>query len=133
MCPPVLVCSVLSRVGDRPTATILQVQFHFLEFCLVFKTKYLTKICPSQKDQLYLKMEGRRSRPSNLLYIYPFQEGHILVEYFALKSQCKKSKKLNSSAESQQLSYFHLFTIFSLKMLKMCGESFNNISKPTKM
>ena len=27
---------VLSRVGDRPTATILQAQFHFFDFCLVF-------------------------------------------------------------------------------------------------
>ena len=29
-------CVVLSRVGDRPTATILQAQFHFFDFCLVF-------------------------------------------------------------------------------------------------
>ena len=28
--------SILSRVGDRPTATILQAQFHFVDFCLVF-------------------------------------------------------------------------------------------------
>ena len=27
---------LLSRVGDRPTAAILQVQFHFFDFCLVF-------------------------------------------------------------------------------------------------
>ena len=38
---------ILSRVGDRPTATILQVQFHFLIFALFFKAKYSTKICPS--------------------------------------------------------------------------------------
>ena len=81
-----------SRVGDRPTAIILQVQFHFFIFALFFNAKYSTKICPSQKDQLYLKMEGRQSRPSNLLYIYPFQEGHILVEYFALKNQAKIKK-----------------------------------------
>ena len=38
-------------------------------------------------------MEGRRSRPFNLLYIYPFQEGHMLVEYFALKIQAKINKR----------------------------------------
>ena len=27
---------ILSRVGDRPTAKILQAQFHFFDFCLVF-------------------------------------------------------------------------------------------------
>ena len=27
---------ILSRVGDRPTATILRAQFHFFDFCLVF-------------------------------------------------------------------------------------------------
>ena len=27
---------LLSRVGDRPSATILQVQFHFFDFCFVF-------------------------------------------------------------------------------------------------
>ena len=88
-----LIWRLQSRVGDRPTATILQVQFHFfLIFAWVFKTKYSTKICPSQEDQLYFKMEGRRSRPSNLLYIYPFQEGHIFVEQFALKNQAKIKK-----------------------------------------
>ena len=71
-----------------------RLNFIFLVFAWFFKAKYSTKICPSQKDQLYFKMEGRRSRPSNLLYIYPFQEGHILVEYFALKNQAK-SKKWN--------------------------------------
>ena len=30
---------LLSRVGDRPTATILQAQFHFCDFCLVFYCK----------------------------------------------------------------------------------------------
>ena len=38
---------LLSRVGDRPTATILQVQFSFFDFCQFFKAKYSTKICPS--------------------------------------------------------------------------------------
>ena len=66
--------------------------FIFLIFAWFFKVKYSTKICPSQKDQLYFKMERRRSRPSTLLYIYPFQEGHILVEYFALKNQAKIKK-----------------------------------------
>ena len=28
---------LLSRVGDRPTATILHAQFHFFDFCLGFK------------------------------------------------------------------------------------------------
>ena len=63
--------------------------FIFLIFAWFFKAKDSTNICPSQKDQLCFKMEGRRSRPSNLLYIYPFQEGQILVEYFALKNQAK--------------------------------------------
>ena len=27
---------VLSRVGDRPTATILHAQFHFFDFCFCF-------------------------------------------------------------------------------------------------
>ena len=27
---------LLSRVGDRPAAAILQVQFNFFDFCLVF-------------------------------------------------------------------------------------------------
>ena len=66
--------------------------FIFLIFVWFFMAKYSTKICPSQKDQLYFKMQGRRSRPSNLLYIYPFQEGHILVEYFAIKNQTKINK-----------------------------------------
>ena len=46
MCIYIYIC-ILSRVGDRPTATILQAQFHFFDFCLVFKAKYSTKICPS--------------------------------------------------------------------------------------
>ena len=32
----IVAIAILSRVGDRPTATILQVQFHFFDFCLVF-------------------------------------------------------------------------------------------------
>ena len=39
--------AVYSRVGDRPTATILQVQFHFVIFAWFFNAKYSTKICPS--------------------------------------------------------------------------------------
>ena len=37
---------VLSRVGDRPTATILQVQFHFFDFCLVFYGKIFDQNMP---------------------------------------------------------------------------------------
>ena len=83
---------IQSRVGDRPTATILHAQFHFLTFAWVFKSKYLIKTYPSQKDHLYIKMQGRRSRPSKLSYIYPFQEGYILVKYFALKTIAKIKK-----------------------------------------
>ena len=41
---------LLSRVGDRPTATILHAQFHIfflLSFALVFKAKCWAEICPS--------------------------------------------------------------------------------------
>ena len=36
---------LLSRVGDRPTATILHAQFHLLIFA--HNAKYSTKVCPS--------------------------------------------------------------------------------------
>ena len=39
--------AILSRVGDRPTATILHAQFHLFDFCMVFEGKTFTKICPS--------------------------------------------------------------------------------------
>ena len=39
---------LLSRVGDRPTDTILHAQFHFLIFAKVFKAKYSTKIWLSE-------------------------------------------------------------------------------------
>ena len=37
---------ILSRVGDRPTATILQVQFHFFDFCLIFQSKIFDQNMP---------------------------------------------------------------------------------------
>ena len=37
---------ILSRVGDRPTATILQVQFHFFDFCFVFEGKIFDQNMP---------------------------------------------------------------------------------------
>ena len=38
---------VLSRVGDRPTATILHTQLNFVFFAWVFMAEYSTKICSS--------------------------------------------------------------------------------------
>ena len=37
---------ILSRVGDRPTATILQAQFHFVDFCMVFQGKIFDQNMP---------------------------------------------------------------------------------------
>ena len=37
---------VLSRVGDRPTAAILQVHFHFFDFCLGFQGKIFNQNMP---------------------------------------------------------------------------------------
>ena len=39
--------AVWSRVGDRPTATILHAQLHFFIFAWVFIAKYSSKIYPS--------------------------------------------------------------------------------------
>ena len=87
--------------------------FMCLIFARVFKANSSTKICPSQKDQLYPKMEGRRSRPSNLLYIYPFQEGYILFKCFDLKTTAKIKKRLilvqNYSSCLISISYYRIF------------------------
>ena len=37
---------VLSRVGDRPTATVLNVQFHSFDFCLGFQSKIFDQNMP---------------------------------------------------------------------------------------
>ena len=41
-----IIIYILSRVGDRPTATILQAQFHFVYFCLVFYGKIFDQNMP---------------------------------------------------------------------------------------
>ena len=71
------------------------------------RQNFRSKICSSQKDQLYLKMEGRRRRPSNLKYIYPFQEGHILVECFDLKTlaNIKQVKLCMQNCSSWSISH----------------------------
>ena len=74
-------------------------------FARAFQVNYFTKIYPCQKYQLSAKMEGLRSHPSNLLYIYPFLERYILVKYFALKTQAKTQAMNISPAELQQLVY----------------------------
>ena len=90
-CTPRNCCS--KEVKIKTTAIILHQNFIFLIFALVFKAKYLSKIYPSQKDQLCVKMQGRQSRPSNLLDVYPFQERYILVKDFAIKTQARIKKK----------------------------------------
>ena len=45
---------ILSRVGDRPTATILQVQFHFFDFCLVFYGKIFDQNMPLLEGPIIL-------------------------------------------------------------------------------
>ena len=55
-------------------------------------------------------MEGRRSRPSNLLYIYPFQAGHILVKHSALKAKAK-IKQIKFQCRIIAVVLFYLFNI----------------------
>ena len=38
--------NILSRVGDRPTTTILHAQFHFLDFCFGFYNKIFDQNMP---------------------------------------------------------------------------------------
>ena len=55
-------------------------------------------------------MEGRRSRPSNLLYIY--QGVDILIQYFLLKTLAEIKKNEIVHAELYQLVYLLLLTIY---------------------
>ena len=45
---------LLQRVGDRPTATILQVQFHFFDFCMVFKGRIFDQNMPLLEGPIIL-------------------------------------------------------------------------------
>ena len=47
-------CCLLSRVGDRPTATILQAQFHFLIFAWFFKGKIFDQNMPLLEGPIIL-------------------------------------------------------------------------------
>ena len=97
---------ILSRVGDRPTATILHAQFHFLIFAWVFKSKYATKICPSQKGQLYFKP------PLQFTLYLPLLGGAYFGRIFCFKKRSKNNKNKLVHAESQQLVYLPLLAIF---------------------
>ena len=55
---------VFSRVGDRPTATILYAQFHFLLiFALVFKQNIRPKYAPPRRPNYTLKWKGGEAAP----------------------------------------------------------------------
>ena len=66
---------VLSRGGDRPTATILHAQFHFLIFALLFKAKYLTKYTPPRRTNYTLKWRGGEAAPPIYFIFTPSRRG----------------------------------------------------------
>ena len=76
-----------SRMGDRPTATILHAQFHLFIFGSAFKQNIRPKYAPLRRTKCTLKWRGGEAR------------GRILVEYFALKPEAKIKKYEIAHAE----------------------------------
>ena len=86
--------------------------------------KSMTKIYPSQKDLICTKMEGRRSCPSNLSYIFvPSRRGIFLSQIFALKSPLNNFPQLQFPSEyilhtpNNILVMFHMFLYFFFQLL----------------
>ena len=65
-----------SRVGDRPTATILQVQFYFFSFLLWFlKQNIRPKYAPPRRTNYTLKWRGGEAAPPIYFIFTPSRRG----------------------------------------------------------
>ena len=90
---------ILSRVGDRPTATILQVQFHLFDFCLVFYGKICDQNMPLLEGPI-IPYDGGAAKPPLQFTLYsPLLGGACFSRIFCLKKPSKNQKNEIAPAE----------------------------------
>ena len=66
---------LLSRVGDRPTATILHVQFHFLNLAWALRQNIRPKYAPPRRTNYILKWRGGEAAPPIYFIFTPSRRG----------------------------------------------------------
>ena len=67
---------ILSRVGDRPIATILHAQFHFFDFSSGFSSQNVQpKYAPPRKTNYTLKWKGGEAAPLIYFIFTPSRRG----------------------------------------------------------
>ena len=90
---------LLSRVGDRPTATILQVQFHFFDFCLVFSSKIFDQSMSLLEGPIILLNGGAEKPPLQFTLHLPLLGGAYFGRVFCFKEPSKSQKDEIAPAE----------------------------------
>ena len=94
-CTPPLVTQsavVFSRVGDRPTATILHAQFHLFDFCLGFYGKVFDQNMPLLEGPITPQNGGAVKPPLQFTLYLPLLRGAYFDRIFPFKNRSKNQK-----------------------------------------
>ena len=104
--------TVLSRVEDRPAATILHARFPFFWFLVQFlKQSTRPKYAPPRRTNYTLKWKGSEAAPP-IYFIFTLLGGAYFGQIFCLKTQAKTKQIRNLYKNTQIYIYIYKHIIY---------------------